>query len=63
MRPGFREIKRTDAGAVTEITIGGVTLTGGEVRTLFSLRSQNFTLAFDNGMAVLMFADGAMALV
>lgn len=47
-----QEIKRTDAGAVTEITIGGVTLTGGEVRTLFSLRSQNFTLAFDNGMAV-----------
>jgi len=46
------EILRTDAGSVTALSVGGETLTGGEMRELFSLRSQNFTLTFDNGMAV-----------
>ena len=34
-------------GTVSSILVGGVTLTGGQVRTLFSLRSACFTVAWD----------------
>lgn len=46
------EIRRTDAGSVTSLTAGGQEITGGEMRELFGLRSQNFTLSFQDGMAV-----------
>jgi stage II sporulation protein D len=35
---------------VTSITLGGITLTGGQVRSLFSLRSASFTVAWDGSM-------------
>lgn len=37
----------SNGGAVTSIPVGGVTLTGSQVRTLFSLRSAAFTVAWD----------------
>ena len=37
----------SSGGAVTSIPVGGVTLTGSQVRTLFSLRSAAFTVAWD----------------
>lgn len=43
----FGQASRNDAGGVISISLGGVTLTGGQVRTLFSLRSATFTVAWD----------------
>ena len=37
----------TQGETVSSITLGGVTLTGGQVRTLFSLRSAAFTVSWD----------------
>ena len=37
-------LKSDDTGQVSQLTLGGVPLTGVEVRTLFGLRSANFTL-------------------
>ena len=37
----------SSGGVVTSIPVGGVTLTGSQVRTLFSLRSAAFTVAWD----------------
>lgn len=45
----FSDIKKSKAGTVESIKIGGVTLSGAEVRTLFSLRSPAFDLTYDNG--------------
>ena len=36
-----------EGGTVSSILVGGVTLTGGQVRTLFSLRSACFTVEWD----------------
>ena len=36
-----------EGGTVSSILVGGVTLTGGQVRTLFGLRSACFTVAWD----------------
>jgi len=38
---------RNEGGTVSSILVGGVTLTGGQVRGLFSLRSAAFTVAWD----------------
>lgn len=43
----FGEASRNDGGGVVSMTLGGVTLTGGQVRSLFSLRSASFTVAWD----------------
>ncbi len=43
------EIKRTTAGSVISIQIGGATVTGNTARTVFGLRSANFTVTFANG--------------
>ena len=43
----FGEIKRSQSGSVSSLILGGVTLTGGQVRTLFSLRSATFTVDWD----------------
>lgn len=41
----FKSLKRSDAGGVTSIKVGGVTLTGGRMRKLFGLNSSNFTIS------------------
>ncbi|MBQ5590662.1 MAG: stage II sporulation protein D [Clostridia bacterium] len=41
------EAKRTNSGTVKEITIGGKTFTGQKLREIFSLRSANFDLKFE----------------
>ena len=43
----FGQASRNDGGGVISIPLGGVTLTGGQVRSLFSLRSACFTTAWD----------------
>ena len=43
----FGEASRNESGGVISIPLGGVTLTGGQVRSLFSLRSACFTVAWD----------------
>ncbi len=40
---------RTDSGAIKTIQIGSATLDGVEVRNLFSLRSSNFSVSYQNG--------------
>lgn len=47
---GWIVIKEKSAsGTVTEMTAGGVTLTGAEFRQIFSLRSANFTVEYGGG--------------
>ena len=43
----FGQAARNEGGGVISIPLGGVTLTGGQVRSLFSLRSASFTVAWD----------------
>ena len=43
----FGQAVRNEGGGVVSIPLGGVTLTGGQVRGLFSLRSANFTVSWD----------------
>ena len=43
----FGEASRNEGGGVISIPLGGITLTGGQVRSLFSLRSACFTVAWD----------------
>lgn len=40
----------TDSGSVSQINVGGVTLTGSQVRTLLGLRSASFTMVCQGGM-------------
>lgn len=42
-------ISRSDAGGIKTISVGGVSVKGSEVRSLFGLNSTNFTLLYDNG--------------
>ncbi len=42
-------ISRSDAGGVKTISIGGVSVKGSDVRTLFGLNSTNFTILYLNG--------------
>ncbi len=41
----FRDLVLDDSGVVTTVTIGGVSLSGGQARSLFGLRSAHFTAA------------------
>ncbi len=41
----FGAVEKGDWGGVVQVTIGGVTLSGGEVRSLFGLRSARFDVA------------------
>ena len=43
----FGEASRNDSGGVISMSLGGVTLTGGQLRSLFSLRSATFTVTWD----------------
>ncbi|SBV91576.1 Stage II sporulation protein D [uncultured Eubacteriales bacterium] len=45
----FTNIAPNSAGGVEQMDIGGVTVSGGALRTLFGLRSTNFTVAAANG--------------
>ena len=42
----FKIKSRTDSGTITELTAGDASMTGQEARSLFSLRSANFTIAY-----------------
>ncbi len=42
----FCDIKRTDIGTVTSLSVCGTAFTGSEIRELFDLRSSNFTVAY-----------------
>lgn len=44
------DIQRDESGRVGSVTIGGVALTGQEMRTLFALRSTAFTLEYKDGI-------------
>ena len=43
----FGEASRNEGGGVISVPLGGVTLTGGQVRSLFSLRSASFTVSWN----------------
>ena len=43
----FGQASRNQGGGVISIPLGGVTLTGSQVRSLFSLRSATFTVSWD----------------
>ncbi|MGE4276302.1 MAG: stage II sporulation protein D [Lawsonibacter sp.] len=45
----FGEATRDEGGTVSSILVGGVTLTGSQVRTLFALRSATFTVTLEGG--------------
>jgi len=46
------EVTADSAGWVTTLSFGGLTLTGSKARSLFSLRSSNFTAAWDGAQFV-----------
>lgn len=46
----FAQRVSDSAGGVAQITIGGVTLTGNQLRSLFGLRSSFFTVSYDSGV-------------
>ena len=43
----FGQASRNEGGGIISIPLGGVTLTGGQARSLFSLRSACFTVTWD----------------
>ena len=43
------DTQRTAGGSVHSVTIGGVTVTGAQARTIFGLRSATFTLTYADG--------------
>lgn len=43
----FGEASRNESGGVISMSLGGVTLTGGQLRALFSLRSATFNVTWD----------------
>ena len=43
------DTQRTTGGSVHSVTIGGVTVTGAQARTIFGLRSATFTLTYAGG--------------
>ena len=43
----FGQAARNEGGGVISIPLGGITLTGGQARALFSLRSACFTVSWD----------------
>ena len=43
----FSQTVENSAGGVASVDLGGVTLTGSEVRTLFGLRSASFSVSWD----------------
>ena len=48
----FTNIQQTENGSVTSLQVGGVSLSGGELRTLLGLRSAAFTISFTDSEVV-----------
>ncbi len=48
----FSNVVRGESQTVSSLTLGGITLTGGQVRTLFELRSASFTVSWDGSQFV-----------
>jgi len=46
------DISRSQGGGVISLKIGGVEFKGTKIRTLFSLRSHNFTIEFSDGIVL-----------
>ena len=46
----FQDLKRTASGRVASVELGGVELSGGAARSLFSLRSASFDVAEEDGV-------------
>ncbi len=46
----FEDWQRSAAGGVRSVTVGGVAVTGKQMRSLFGLRSANFTVSFSDGV-------------
>lgn len=46
------EVTYSSNGGIAQLELGGVTVTGTSLRTLFSLRSTHFTLTLDDEMAI-----------
>ncbi|MBQ2866333.1 MAG: stage II sporulation protein D [Clostridia bacterium] len=46
------EIRRSQSGTVLGIVVGGVSIKGTEIRTLFGLNSANFNIEFKNGEVI-----------
>ena len=45
----YKNENRSEGGAVLDCMIGGAVFKGTEIRSLFSLRSHNYTLSYNNG--------------
>ncbi len=45
----FGNIQRTPSGSVESILLGGIEVSGADIRTAFELRSSNFDVTFQNG--------------
>ena len=43
----FTNVQRSAAGAVTDLTVGGETISGNQLRTILGLRSACFTMVFE----------------
>ena len=43
----FGAVNQGEGGAVSSVLLGGITLTGSQVRSLFELRSPSFAVAWD----------------
>ncbi len=50
--PLWGESERSAAGGVISVTVGGVPLTGGRIRTLFALQSAHFTMTLEDDRVV-----------
>ena len=48
----FTNIHQTENGLVQSLQVGGITVTGGELRTLLGLRSASFTISFTDDTVV-----------
>ena len=46
----FSDWKRSEAGSVLSVKVGGVTVKGSELRALLGLRSSNFSVSFAGGI-------------
>ena len=44
----FSQPVQSDSGGVSQMTIGGITLTGNQIRQLFSLRSASFSVRYQD---------------
>lgn len=54
----IKNIKYNDTGSVKTIDIGGITVKGTDVRTIFSLRSTNFKIEIDDNVEFSVIGNG-----